>query len=481
MKNNLRIFPLFFLLGCLLLTNSVFAQKKGRQQNPKQQAASQSLSESVAEENSALFIDAVKERLCENYELAEEKLHKVILVDPSHDAAYYELAILMTVKGSLREAVLYTNKAMEINPENHWYHLMAADLYNRLGDYPQSEPYWKKLTEKFPDNLDYLNNYAFTLLQQQKLAEALKVYDLMQKQIGPDESLIEAKKSIYLYLNKVDEAAREIEVLADANPLEPKYLVEIADIYRVNKKEKKAIPYLEKALSLDSNNVNALLYLYYYYGSQRNMEQTRTQMLRKLFAHPELSLTFKQSVMSEYFAAYLNGKGDYDASYELAEILTKTHPQESGVWAQKADFLIASGNYAGAIELLQRSLSLDSSVYKVWQAYLQLLVHENRTETCDEAERAISLFPMQFYPYVAHAWCMMQYNEFPTVIEDLERVLKIMPDDVDLQMVHDVYGMLMTAYMNNGDADKAEDIAKEYQRREQEFIRQMHNSKSPNK
>ena len=55
--------------------------------------------------NTALFVDAVKERLNENYDLAEEMLHQVIVMEPSHDAAHYELAILMVLQGRMQEAL----------------------------------------------------------------------------------------------------------------------------------------------------------------------------------------------------------------------------------------------------------------------------------------------------------------------------------------------------------------------------------------
>ena len=221
---------------------------------------------------------------------------------------------------------------------------------------------------------------------------------------------------------------------------------------------------MEKAVRLDSNNKDVLMYLYRYYSEQRKEQQKAYSVLQKLFAHPDVPLAFKQGVLQDYFSSYLQGKGDYGQSYALADILTSTHPKNGSVWAQKADFLIAGGKYSEAIDMLHQSLSLDSSVYKVWQAYLQLLVHEGRNETCDEAERAKSLFPMQPYPYVANGWCLWKQQDYWDAEEELERALRLIPEDGDLQLKLQTYGLLSSVYEALGEKELFEKATKEFQR-----------------
>ena len=83
--------------------------------------------------NTALFVDAVKERLNENYDLAEEMLHRVISKEPLHDAAHYELAILLVMKGRIQEAL---QEARAWEPDG-WGHLQHHFL---SGESDQDKP-----------------------------------------------------------------------------------------------------------------------------------------------------------------------------------------------------------------------------------------------------------------------------------------------------------------------------------------------------
>ncbi|MBR4491907.1 MAG: hypothetical protein IKO98_04555, partial [Bacteroidales bacterium] len=62
------------LLSCVAVPS--FAQQGGKKAAPE-------LTERERLANTALFVDAVKERLNENYDLAEEMLHRVIVAEPS--------------------------------------------------------------------------------------------------------------------------------------------------------------------------------------------------------------------------------------------------------------------------------------------------------------------------------------------------------------------------------------------------------------
>ena len=451
--------PLFRAACCCLVAAMLLGTATPvRAQKGGESARQPSLSSQQREENSALFVEAVKDRLCEDYEVAEKKFRSVLVTDPSHDAAHYELAILMVLKGDLQEALNEASVAERLDDKNPWYKLMMGDLYNQTRQFSLSEPYWRQLADMFPENIEYQNNYAMTLLEQQKLKEAIAVYDRMEKLLGPDEQLIEAKKSIYLYLNKVEEAAQEIKTLADAYPNDPKYLVEVADIYRVNRQMKKAVPYLEAACRLDSNNARVLGFLYDYYLEQQK-EREAYAILEKLFVQPEVSFDFKKAVMSNFFLSYLKDTTLYSRTFHLAELLSQSHPQEGSVWALKADVLITKNKYDDAIACLQQSLSLDSSQYRVWQAYLQLLVHRRSPELCSASERALSLYPEQVYPHVAHAVCMIGEDEHAEAILDLEDALRRMPDDFDPHMRVYVYGLLMKLYDQEGDAEKLRQTA----------------------
>ena len=440
-----RLLVLLFLLGG---PSAAIAQQGGKKGKSE-------LTEMEQLANTALFVDAVKERLNENYDLAEEMLHQVIVMEPSHDAAHYELAILMVMKGRMQEALQEAETAASFDPENHWYKVMLGDLYNQSGQFRQAEGYWKELSEKYPDNIDYLNNYAYSLTQQNRFKEALKVYDVMQSQLGLNEQLCETKKNIWVYLKKPDAAVAELKPLMEAFPGESKYYIEAAQVFFTFKKEKKGVAYLEAAQRVDSTDEKLQMTLYDYYAKHKR-EKEAYACLRRIVGNPAVPIEPKRKVLSGY---YLLAQQDTSYNREinpLLDLLVGAHPQQAESWSLRADFMIQQHRFNEALSDLENVLALDSSKSIVWEYYITILLQMNRpVEAAKAGERASQLFPTQAIPYFAMAAGAMEEQDYGTVVSHLQSALKYVSDNP--AFVSDIYRMLARAYEAMGSYSKAEE------------------------
>ena len=448
----------FFLLVFLGGQSAVFAQQGGK-------SGGGELTEREQLANTALFVDAVKERLNENYDLAEELLHRVIVAEPSHDAAHYELAILMLMKGRMQEALQEAETAASYNPENPWYKVMMGDLYNQSGQFRQAEEYWKELSERYPDNIDYLNNYAYSLTQQNRLKEALKVYDAMQSQLGLNEQLCETKKNIWVYLKKPDAAVAELKPMMEAFPGEAKYYIEAAQVFFTFKKEKKGVAYLEAAQRIDSTDGKLQMTLYDYYAKHKR-EKEAYSCLRRIVGNPAVPIEPKQKVLSGYYLLAQEDTSCYREINPLLDLLVKAHPQQAESWSLRADFMIQQQRFTEALSDLERVLALDSSKSIVWEYYITILLQMNRpVEAAKAGERASELFPTQAIPYFAMAAGAMEEQDYEAAVANLQSALKYVSDNP--AFISDIYRMMARAYEAMGSYSKAEEAEArraEYQR-----------------
>ena len=448
------------LLATLLLCGAVpsFAQQGGKKAAPE-------LTERERLANTALFVDAVKERLNENYGLAEEMLHRVIVAEPSHDAAHYELAILMVMSGRMQEALQEVETAVSYNPENHWYKVMLGDLYNQTGQFRKAEACWRELSEKYPENLDYSNNYAYSLTQQNRLKEALKVYDAMQNQLGLNEQLCETKKNIWVYLKKPDAAVAELKPLMEAFPGEAKYFLEAAQVYFTFNKEKKGVAYLEAAQRIDSTNEKLQMTLYDYYA-KHNRQKEAYACLRRIVANPAVPIEPKRKVLGGYYMLAQKDTSCYREINPMLDLLVKAHPQQPESWSLRADFMIQQQRFTDALSDLERVLALDSSKSIVWEYYITILLQMNRpVEAAKAGERASQLFPTQAIPYFAMAAGAMEEQDYEAAVANLQSALKYVSDNP--AFVSDIYRMMARAYEAMGSYSKAEEAEArraEYQR-----------------
>jgi tetratricopeptide (TPR) repeat protein len=408
-----KITLLFTLL--IFLMNGVLAQKKDKKQKEERGKPEHTVSQEVQSQNTAIFIDAVKERLNENYAQAERLLLDVMAKDPSHDAAHYEYAKLLLYKNNTTTAADELKTAIKLDNTNSWYKVLLAEIYDNTGQYNLSEKLWSEISALQPQNMEYLYKYTIALIYQNKLKEAINGYNKIEMQMGVNEEITNAKKSIWLHLDKVDNAAKEMEKLAEAYPTESKYYLDIANMYVVNKMPEKAVPYLKKAANANSNNPNIDITLYNYYTENKKYNEA-FDYLKRAFASPELDIDEKIRILLTYYAS----PADSANAYLLLDNLLKSHPDNPKTWSMYADFLVRDNKLAQAKEAYEKVISRDADKYLVWQQYLAVLLDLNAwDEAVTQSQTAMSLFPTQSFPYLAYGLASVVKQDYENAIPAL--------------------------------------------------------------
>ena len=413
------------LTALIFLAGNIYAQKKNKQQ--KNQPSVQKTAPITAEQrqNTALFIEAVKERLNGNYTQAENLLLDVITKEPSHDAAHYEYAKILIQKNRYSAAINELKTALQLNETNIWYKILLAETYDNTNQFALSEKLWAEIIKLEPQNIEYLYKYTVSLIYQKKLKEAINGYNLIELQTGVNEEITNAKKSIWLHLDKLDNAAKEMEKLAETYPSESQYYLDIADMYIVNKMLDKAVPYLKKAEKIDPNNPLINITLYNYYTENKKQEEAFSYLV-KAYASEDLNIDEKIKLLLTY---YLSPK-DSVKSYKLLDNLLKAHPEEPKTWSIYADFLTRDNRLTEAKTAYEKVIELDDNKYLVWQQYLAILLDINDFETAyEQSEMAMSLFPLQAFPYLVHGISASIKKEYEKAVSALEEGKKYAVDE----------------------------------------------------
>ena len=406
------------LLAVIVLFAGIgYAQKKNKNQKG-QPIVQQTDTISVQQrQNTALFIQAVKERLNGNYTQAENLLQGVIAREPSHAAARYEYAKVLMQKYNYSLAIEELKTAVKLDESNVWYKILLAETYDNTNQFALSEKLWSEIARINPQNIEYLYRYTVSLIYQQKLKEAINGYNMIEVQMGVNEEITNAKKSIWLHMDKVDNAAKEMEKLAEAFPSEPKYYLEIADMYVINKMPDKAIPYLKKAEKTDPNNPQINITLYNYYTENKKYDEAYGYLVRA-FAAEELDIDEKIRILLNY---YLSQKDSVKA-YPLLNNLITAHPDDPKAWSIYADFLTRDDRLTEAKTAYEKVIGFDDSKFLIWQQYLAVLLElGDWDEAYEHSQTAMSLFPTQAFPYLAHgiaASTKKEYEKAVSVLED---------------------------------------------------------------
>ena len=434
-----------FLFIIVLTASSVgaFAQKASKKKQPKQEVVENQFRTKEEMQVTATFIDAVKERLNGNYTAAETLLLQVLARNPNHDAAHFEYAKLYLQKNKITDAISELEAAISLCDTNLWYKVLLAETYDDAGMHHLSEPLWAYIIKKEPQNWEYLYNYALSFIFQNKLKEAINAYNLLEVQMGVNEEITYEKCKIWLHLNRVDNAAKEIEKLAEENPSNPKYYLEIAEMYIVNKMQEKAIPYLEKARAINPNNPKINITLYNYYLENKKDEEA-FECLKSAFAASELDIDEKIKILTSYYILSPVNAKVKAKSYLLNENLIKAHPGDPRAWAMYADLYMLDKNYTVAKDAFEKFIALNENKYIIWEQYLSILLELGLWDSAVlQSDRAIELFPTQCYPSFSKGVASYMLKDYQTAIDALEDGLQYVAEE---QLKYQFYFYLAETY-----------------------------------
>lgn len=411
---------LFFGLVFFLFTSSTFAQKKKKTKAPVKISAENKI------KSERFFFDAQQEKVKENYFGALRNFEQALKLNPSIDAAWYEIALINTKQKDYKSALDNVQKALKISPVNKWYREFYGEMLSANAYFDKAAVVFNALKKDYPKKADYYYNEAFLLLKNNKTKEAIKVYDALEAQIGVQEDLSNQKYKLYLDQSNAAAAEKELQKLVNSEPTNLTYLNKLAQFYQANKQDEKAVSSLEKILQIDSENTLALIALADYYKKQGNEEQYKFYS-KKAFSNPDLGIDTKISVLYNFITLYTKKQIEsLDDAKEYAELLKVAHPDDAKSFAIAADIYNLEENFEEALIQYKKSLALQQDVFTVWQ---QVFFIQSDLKKYDElikdTETAKELFPNQALVYFFNGLAHQQTKNQPKAIKAYEKGIKM--------------------------------------------------------
>ncbi len=409
--------------------------------------------QSTSPDNSALFIDANKQKILGNFAKAEQLYQQCLVINPNDAASMYELARLYRSQREIEPAIQYAEKASSTDPENIYYQVLLSNLYKQNNQFEESIAVQLGIIERYPDNYEYYYELAITYLFAGQYEEAIDIYNQLEEKMGVTEEISIQKQKIYLLQNEPEKAIKELTKLIEAFPGNEKYYSMLAELYLANGKDKQALNAYMKVLELDPENAYIHISLADYYRKRDDREQS-FEHLKLGFANPSLDIDTKINILLAYYTVSEFYEDLKDEGFALSEILIATHPDDPKAYSIHADLLYRDKRFEEARDEFRMVIAIDSSRYVVWE---QLLFTEAELEDydamLDESTRAMDLFPNQPLPYLFSSVANFQKENYEESIELLERGKKfVIGNDA---LLAQFYAYLGDAYHQTKQDEKA--------------------------
>lgn len=438
-------FLIYFVAAILLTTaDASWAQKsKKRDKQPEQpqteKVVEKTLSNDEKNEFEYTFIEALKQKMVGNQQVALSLFSKCLSINPSSASAMFELAKIYSGNGDMTGSALLLERAIKIDPENKWYKVLLAQILQQGKQYEKAAALYSQLLKSDPENLDYLYMSAALLSSAQKYDQAIEAYNKLEKKVGISDQISVEKQQVYSAGGKKKEAVAELQKLIKSNPKEPRYYGLMADYYLSEKDEVNALKYYNKILEIDPDNGFVLFSLASYFR-EKGDKQNAWEYLEKGFRNK----TVETDTKIQYYVVVATGEDSTfftkDQIGQLVDILVKTNSDDYRVYTVYAEYLFEKGKLAEAREQLLKVISIEKSNFAVWQRLI-LLSNDlmDFQAVYRDVNQALELFPEQSILYGLKALACLQLEKYEEVIKTLDEGDAYTLDNKQMKIQFDLY------------------------------------------
>ena len=366
------------------------------------------------------FIDANRQLMLQNYDVAQGLFLKCLEIDKKSAASYYQLAYINYSTKEYDKALKYAEKAVEISPNNLWYNFLLSSIYQELNDLKSASNVYKNLIKLYPQNYDLYFEYSSLLALNNQFSKSIKICEKLEAKIGFSEKISMQKVKIFFMQNNKKAAYKELHTLINKFPRETKYYLVLADSYVNEKDYEGAKNVYESLLKLFPNNGEAHFFLVQYYIQKGEFNKAFDE-LKHVFA----SKTFDADQKVQMFVSFSKSIGDNkelnNKFNELFNILLETNPDNLDVKILSSDYFYRNKEYKKARQELEFVIKKRKDNIYVWQ---QLLLADNMLQDFEamynHSTEAVKYFPNQSFFYLFKGLSSYQLKNYNIAIDALD-------------------------------------------------------------
>ena len=350
------------------------------------------LSERKLVEYQYTFVEANRAKLTGNFQLAMALYTKSLEINRKSDAAAYELSNLHFGLGNNDKAIQFARQALQLDPGNKWYYFQLARMYQTTEQKAKAVDVYKALVKEFPGTMAYKITLSGLMADDNRLNEALKTLNDIEKEIGLSEQVSVLKHNIHIRNGNYEKAFHEINQLIKHYPDEIRFLGMLAELYGSLGMEKQALETYQKMFSIDPDNAMTHFSIAEFFTDRGRHSESFTHYARAI---RDENIEFGEKIRA-LFSLYNEKTSLEEYSVEIGQLVELLISMNKGIPEVRflgADFFIRTGNYERAIIELKEVVKFNPENFGVYEQLVILLSYMSEYEDLvSYGESALSYF-----------------------------------------------------------------------------------------
>lgn len=442
----MRIKSVIFF-SVIFLSISAISQKK---KSKEEFVVPQSQEDSVQFE--AVIVEAEKQLILENYAKALEGFTKALEMNSKSAAVNFKIAEVLNKSKEGQKAIPYGIRAVELAPENKYYALSLARLYQSVDYFVDATRTYENILLKYPADESTLYELAELYQNLGRIDDMFKTFDRIEEQLGVKLEIVRERQRILMKNRDLEGVIAEYKKLIDAYPNENAYRVELIDFLIQNKRTEEASAEIE-LYEKDSSSSSRITLLKSELAWMSGDREGAFRLLEEAFETSVLDFQAKFQILSNYLTMTSNPE-DRSRITRISKNLADENPKEYKAQAFVGDLLYQNGDKQAAVEYYLRAVRISPANFSVWQNIINVEAELNNYDSVlVHAEQALEYFPNQAMLYYFAGTGHLIKNNYKKSIRSFEQGKKY---TIDPDLLTVFYGQLGDAYNGLKDHEKSD-------------------------
>jgi tetratricopeptide (TPR) repeat protein len=374
------------------------------------------------------YLEGIRAQVIDNDpEGATEYFLQALRHDSLHAPSCFELAGLL-LPTDPKQALAYSRKAVQLDPENSWYQQQLGRLYILNEDYASAREVYLRILRQNPNSPENYRYLAALYDETGSPYTALAVLDSAEVRFGYIEELSGYRRQLLINTGMIDRAIAEGQEMTVNSPYDSRNFVILGDLYAETGKDSLAMEAFQQALSIDPDDVGALTSLADFYRLRGNMEGFLSAT-KQLFSSDMLPLEEKLSFFNEVIKNPTFYQQHYFAVNDLVNTLAFKYPTRLEVINLYAEHQINSGQIEEALQTYKNAL-LSHDDIELYQTVIDIEAHLQQSDSVSYyADQALARYPGNMELYLTKSVAQYHTGQYDEAIRTLDDALPFAPSD----------------------------------------------------
>ena len=391
-----------------------------------------------------IYVEAIKEKLLGNAGDALRYLEHCVKINPLSDAAYYQMAQIVSSGGDLNSGKKYLVKALEIEPGNMWYLMMMSSLCYQTSSIDSSLMYYERAAGFFPENDDLQMTLGKLYSETKNYDKAITVFDGLDSKFGVNEtSTIMAVKTL-IVAGRFKEAEEKTLLLLKEKPDEIAYNGLLAEIYQGEGEKEKAMEVYEVLIKRNPDNPLIQLSLCNFLIDCKKYDDL-FGFLNKIALNNDIKREDKISLFAKLIESEEIIKTE-GTRLELAfMVLESNYKNDEIIPLLRVDLLVKINKLDGARTRLEEMVKTNPQNYYAWEKLLLVYLEQKDYLNLEKkGEECAKAFNRSYLAKILYANGALENKHYKVALDELRKAAILAGNDNSmniqiLTMKADVY------------------------------------------